>query len=471
MDKKTSLGRNILIFGLGTSLSKIMSVLLVGLYTRFITAEDFGYYDILYTVILMMTPLITLQISDALYRNLLDSRSDEDAGRTVSGAFFVAALGLFIAVAVINIINLIYDIRFGWILPGYFITTIMLIFSQQTARGLRRNTVYAASGVVYTFIMLAANIIFIVALGFGVEALFYSVMIADAAAVLLIEFTVRVYRRVRFTLISPEQLKTMCRYSVPLLPNALMWGLLMLICRLAIRAHIGGEANGIFAASAKFPALLMTLFNVFGLAWQESAIEQYSSEDRNEFYSKTFNMYMRLLLSSLLVLLAVTRGVTLVLIGAEFSSAWLYVPFLYFGSVFAAFSQFYGTGYLSSKKTVGAFVTTFAGVCFGLLFLLLIPFIGLQAASLAQMAAYFAVFLTRVIHTRRFFRIRLELPVFIFLSALTGVFTYCYFLADLRAEAAMLCAAAAVFIIFNRDLLNRLLKTASNTLRKAGGKP
>lgn len=471
MDKRVSLGKNILIFGLGTSLSKLMSILLIGLYTRYISTEDYGYYDILFTVISMMTPLVTLQIIDALYRQLLDSRDESDTARSVSGAFAVVAAGLVIVVTALCVVNILADIRFGWILPGFLITTVMLSFSQQTARGLRRNTVFAMSGVIYTGIMAGANIFFIIALDMSVDALFTSIIIANIAAVLFIEATVGVYRRVRIKALDMWLVKSMCRYSIPLLPNALIWWLLMLVSRLSVGAALETGAIGIFAASAKFPALLMTVFNIFGLAWQESAITEYDSEHRNEYYTTTFNRYMRLLLSSLLVLISVTRGMASILIGEDYSSAWLYIPLLYFSSVFAAFSQFYGTGYLSAKKTVGSFLTTVIGVACGFSVLLLVPVLGIQAAALAQMTAYLVLFLVRVVHTRRFFRIRVDLPAMLSLLVLAALFTFVYYRADLRFDAAMFGVSAVVFLIFNRELIKKMLETAAGAMRKWRERP
>jgi O-antigen/teichoic acid export membrane protein len=467
MENKSRLGKNIIIFGLGTSVSKLMSILLVGLYTAYLTAEDFGYYDILFTIVSMTVPLITIQITDALYRNLLDSRGEGDTARAITASFAVAVCGLGLAVGIMCIVNLLADIRMGWLLPGYVVTAALLIFSQQAARGLKRNTVFAASGLIYTGVMVGCNIYFIVVLGLGVEALIYSAIIADICAAALIEAAVGVYRRVRLSALDTLLVKSMCRYSIPLLPNAMMWWLLMLINRAVISGVLGTEYNGIFAVSSKFPALLMTVFNIFGWAWQESAITEYNSAGRDEYYSKTFNLYMRLLFASLLLLLPITRYLTLLLIGEAFSEAWKYIPCLYIGSLFAAFSQFYGTGYLSAKKTRGAFVTTLIGVSVGFAALFLMPAIGLHAAALAQMAAYIAVFLARVIHTRRFFRIRAEWGVMAAMIALVVLYLLGYYYDTLRLDIAMLSAAAVIFPLINRELFKRVIN-ALKAFRQRG---
>jgi O-antigen/teichoic acid export membrane protein len=457
MDKRTSLGKNILIFGLGTSLSKVMSLLLVILYTAFLTPADYGYYDILIIIIAMTTPLVTVQITDALYRNLLDTRDDDETGRSVTCAFSVIASGLLSAVLILCIINMAVDIRLGWILPGYFVTTVLLVFSQQTARGLKRNTVFAVSGVIYSFTLAAVCTLFIVVFDMNIEALLFSTIIADVVAILYIEITIGVYRRVKLSSFDIDLVKSMCRYSIPLLPNAVVLMLFPLLCRMVIISIIDTSASGIFATSAKFPTLLQAILSIFALAWQESAITEYDSAHRDEYYSKMFNLYMRFLLCALLLLLSITRGVAVLIIGEEFSEAWRYIPFLYIGSVFAAFSQFYGTGYLSSKKTAGMLSTTLIGMVCGSVCLFLVPAFGIQAAALAQMTAFVIMFLSRVVHTRQFFRIRIELPAFIFLTIFAGGYVYCYYLADIRAEIAMLAGAIIVFLLFNRELIRQII--------------
>ncbi|MDR0326439.1 MAG: lipopolysaccharide biosynthesis protein [Oscillospiraceae bacterium] len=470
MDRKNALAKNILIFGLGTSLSKLMSVLLIGLYTAYITADDLGYYDILITVILMATPMVTLQITDALYRHLLelrDGNDETDATRVLSGAFAVVAGGLFLAVVVLCILNMLAEIRLGWILPGYFVTSVMLVFSQQAARGLRRNTVYALSGVTYTGVMLAANLIFIITLGVGVEALLYSVIIADVFAILLIECTVGVYRRVRFSLISFKQVREMCHYSVPLLPHAVIWPVMMVVNRYAILHFEGLEANGLFAAASKFPALLMTVYNIFGLAWQENAILEYGSHDRNEYYTKTFRMYVRLLSGTILLLLPATRHIVSLLLHESYYDAWQLIPLLYMGSMFQAFSNFYATVYMGAKRTMGLFVTTMLGVGGGItVCLLTIPYIGAQAASLAHMTAFLLAWLLRVVHTRRYAKIELNPPILLLMAVLSTAYIYSFFRAVPMADLLLFLAAIPIFIWLNRDLIRIIIGMAKGALRK-----
>jgi O-antigen/teichoic acid export membrane protein len=470
MDKRASLGKNVIILGLGTSLSKVMSVLLVGLYTAHLTTEEFGYYGILITVISMAAPMVTLQITDALYRHLLDARDDGDVSRSVTAAFLVVGTGLTIAIIALVIINIIADISLGWILPGYLAASVMLVFYQQTARGLKRNAVFSISGVVYTGVMLAANIVFIVVLGMGVEALLLSTIIADVVAIVFIEIKVGVLRRFNIYGFDILLVKSMCRYSVPLLPNAVMWWLLLAFNRYAILYFEGLDANGLFEAASKFPTLLITMFNVFSLAWQENAITEYESANRNEYYTKTFRMYVRLLAGGLLLLLPATRHIVFFLLNERYHEAWRLIPFLYLGSIFQAFSYFYAATYMGAKKTLGAFTTTLIGVGGGIaVCLLTMPVLGAQAASLAHMTAFFITWIIRAFHTRKYAKIDFPAALLLVSAALAAAYTYSYFTAVPFSDLLLFIAAIPIFLLLNRELFTLVISAVKKFFQAKRG--
>ncbi len=467
MDRKTSLIKNILIFGVGTSLSKLMSILLVGMYTVYIRAGDMGYYDTLINVISMVTPLISLQITDALYRHMLAAKDGSEAGRVLTNCFAVLFGGVVFSTGSLTVINGLSDIRLGWYLPAYIATSITFLFCQQTARGLQKNTVYAVSGIVYTGVMLAANIVLIAVFKMGIEALLISTMIADVIGIIFIEVTVGVFRRLRPSLLSGKEVKEMLRYSIPMLPNVVTWWLLMVFNRFAIQHYAGWDANGLFAVASKLPALLMTLYGVFTLAWQENAIFAYESQDRNEYYTKTFRMYTRLLTGAILLVLPVTRYIVGVLLADEYQGAWELIPFLYLGSMAQTFANFFNTVYMGAKRTIGAFVTMVVGVAGGMaVCLLLIPYIGAQAAALAHMTAFMLAWLLRVFHTRKYAHIGLEWPVLIFMTLLSGGYVYCYFLANPLADILLFAAAIPLFILINKDLIVLMFHMARDFLRR-----
>ena len=61
-------------FAIGNFGSKILSLLLVPLYTNILTKGEYGSVDILNTTISLAIPLLTLSLQDAAFRYALDRR-------------------------------------------------------------------------------------------------------------------------------------------------------------------------------------------------------------------------------------------------------------------------------------------------------------------------------------------------------------------------------------------------------------
>ena len=79
MDTKSKfLIKNIGILTVSNFASKILVFLLVPLYTSILSTEDYGIYDIVYSTIQLLFPILTLNISDAVMRFSMDNNKNLD---------------------------------------------------------------------------------------------------------------------------------------------------------------------------------------------------------------------------------------------------------------------------------------------------------------------------------------------------------------------------------------------------------
>ena len=67
-NKSKELVKGTLIYAIGSFGSKILSLLIVPLYTFFIVPEELGNYDLILTTVNLLIPIITLQITGAAYK-------------------------------------------------------------------------------------------------------------------------------------------------------------------------------------------------------------------------------------------------------------------------------------------------------------------------------------------------------------------------------------------------------------------
>ncbi|WP_416346034.1 lipopolysaccharide biosynthesis protein, partial [[Eubacterium] hominis] len=77
MSKNKKLIQGTLIYAIGSFGTKILNFLIVPLYTYYILPGDLGDYDLLMTTVSLISPLITLKISDATYRWIINKKENE----------------------------------------------------------------------------------------------------------------------------------------------------------------------------------------------------------------------------------------------------------------------------------------------------------------------------------------------------------------------------------------------------------
>lgn len=72
---KTNLAKNTIMLSFCTILNKGLLFIMVPLFSRWLTAAEYGDYDVYATYITLLIPLITLSCSDAIFRLTVDKKN------------------------------------------------------------------------------------------------------------------------------------------------------------------------------------------------------------------------------------------------------------------------------------------------------------------------------------------------------------------------------------------------------------
>ena len=460
MNREKTLIKNTIIYAIGNFGSKFLSLLLLPLYTSYLSPGDYGYFDLIVTAVMLLIPLITFQINDGLYRFLLDSNDSIEKTKYITNSFFVTIKSLLL----FNIIYIIFiqfiSFNYSYIILLYIDSSIIVALWAQISRGLKRNIEYSISGVIITIVLLSTNIIFITVLKYGVISLIISNILAALAAVIYLECKIKVRFYIKLKFENDSIRKKLIRYSAPLIPNVISWWCMNVSDRYFLNCYQGIEANGIYAVANKFPSILMMVNSIFYLAWQESAITEYKSKDKNQFYSKMFNLLLVLEFTTVIILLAYTKFIMGYMVDEKFELAVQFVPFLYFGAIFNAFSSFYGTGYQSSKETRGAFYTSIYGCAINILLnIILIPLIGIQGASISTMVSFLVMWLARLWQTKKYFQIKINKNKLISLMLISGVYTILYYLNANFIDYILMILSLIIFVIYNKSIIYNIINS------------
>lgn len=466
MGAKDNLLKNVLIFSIGNLGSRFLVFFLVPLFSYYLSTSEMGFYDLVVITIGLVVPMATIQLSESIYRWLLDTQ-DGRYHKTISSSFLTLSGIVLVVLFVFYVFTHFVPIKYKWLIGGYFLISCLHPFFLAVARGMRLNKLYAISGVVNSAVLVAINWLLLAKFSMGIKALFISHIVASSVATIMLFYGTKLYKYVSFKSFSKEAISGFVLYSLPLIPNAISWWFINSANRYIILYFLGEESNGVYALSSRVAMALYALNSIFNLAWQESAITEFGREHRDKFYSDVFNKYFILEMSVVILLMPTSKLFVMFFVSEEFLDSWQYMPMLLVGVAFATFSAFFGTGYLSAKKTVGAFSTTVYGALVNIILsLFLVPKIGLHGATLGIVAGFITTWLLRVHQTKKYFNIIFKKAEMILMMCLVAISLVVNFYIDnVYGLVTFALVAACAFVLLNSALLKKLIRKI--TQRKA----
>lgn len=470
---KSNLFQNTLIYTIGNLLSKIIGFLMLPVYTNYLTTSQFGRFDLLITAVTLMLPIVTLQISDAAYRYLVDEEDEREKEKVITNAFFGLLINVVVGFSIVMLILILtYQITYTKLeLICFFLlafSNLLFVFLQQVIRGLKSNKEFALSGIINALLLALLSILFLVFMDLEYIGLLIANILAYFMAVAYILFKINIFKYVKFKLFNARLYKILILYSIPLIPNLISWWAINFSDRILISYYLGVDQNGIYAIANRFSTILFFMTTVFNLAWQESAILSFKDSNKDKYYTLVFSKYLRFLFTTILILISGIGIAVPIILNESYQEAQYIVPFLFYGVVFSAFSSFYGTGFQSSKNTNEAVVSSLAAGIINIgLNILLLPRIGVLAAGISTLIAFFIMWLIRVYQTKKYFNIKINIKDFISLILINILFVLVFFVTDyIYIKLFLFALSFAIFAAFNRDMISQIIKKLGSLKRR-----
>ncbi|MBQ6078809.1 MAG: lipopolysaccharide biosynthesis protein [Muribaculaceae bacterium] len=449
--------KDIGVYAIGNIGSKLITFLMVPLYTHFVPTSDFGYYDLCFTVCLLLIPFVTLQLRDGAFRFLLDCDEETERQRIVTFVSRSMLCTLSITALIAVVLAVFTHIHYlGYILGLLIAISLQEVYSQ-VFRGLGNNRAFVTVGILSALGIGVFSVVFVVGLGWGIKGIFLANIVARLLALVIVELQVRlISRHTRWHIDAREVGRDIIRYTLPLLPGSLCWWLTGSSDRLFISHFLGLDANGVYAVAIRFTGIITTLAIIFYQAWQETAILQYHSPDRNRFFSKMLNSYI-FLLSILLIgysfLLKVCYGW---LVAEEYRESLNYIYPLGLSAVIFAIAAFFDMGYQCAKDTPRTLPAIVLSAIVNLIFnFALIKPLGVYGVIVTQIITYIVLVVYRWHDMKRYFVLRLDkrilLPVALVLACAIPFYLSKNILIDV---AVMVIAIAVITWTIRSELLD-----------------
>ena len=404
--------KNIGLLTLSSFATKLLSFFLVPLYTNILTTTEYGTYDLFNTTIGVLLPILTLNIQESVLRFALEKDYNRHAIVSIATRFLLrGCLIVGIAVVVCSFFGI------GGLTYTNAIFFFLMYFSQTFSgiilayiRGIDKIAELSISSVICSIITIGCNIVFLVLFKWGLSGYFLANIIGPLVQSLYLVVKAKIAREVSLKGTYKEEQKEMLAYSKPMIANSIAWWINNASDRYIVIFFCGLAENGIYSVASKIPTILNVFQSIFNQAWTLSAVRDFDPEDKSGFFAKTYSAYncmMTILCSGIIVF---DKILAKFLYAKDFYTAWKFVPWLTIAIVFGALSGVF-SGVFSAVKNSKIFAqSTMAGAISNVVLnILFTPALGALGAAIATAVCYVVVWAMRLIQSKKYIKLRINL--------------------------------------------------------------
>lgn len=389
---------NTVIFSVSGFASKLLIFFLLPLYTAYYTPDEYGSIDLCITVVNLALPILSLQISAAVLRFIMERTQEEKQYFTIGIIVILSGLVL----SVIAFPPILHALNLGeyefLVILMYAMYALDELFSNY-ARAVDKVLLVGICGLAKAVSVTVLSLILLLGANAGIQGYLLAYDLSFAMTNVIYFAKLRLWEKISIRCVSSLTVKDMVVYTAPLVPNSIAWWANSYANRLIIVWVLGAGSLGFYAAANKIPSIITSIQSFISQALTLSVFEEYNSaeKDRDKFYGELFELYGVVMCLVCSVVILLTPLVARILFQGEFYEAWRYVPVLLVGTAFGAHTGYLGTFYTASKKTIGMFTTTLAGcllniaVSFGGVILF-----GIEGAGIAYLLSQILIYFLRM---------------------------------------------------------------------------
>lgn len=391
--RNKELFKNTILFAVSNFASKLLVFLMIPLYTSVLSTEDYGFVDVISTTVLLLLPIFTLTISEAVLRFCLSNRNEIKDYLTIG--LIITMIGSVMVLAITFISVLLFDFNnlFLYIPFLFLIQSFSRLFGR-FARGVDKVEFVAVAGVLETFSIVVCNLLFLLVLKIGIKGYLLSMVIGYSVSCLYLLLVCKIHENISFTTIKKRQINELCKYSLPLIPNQLCWWLIDSFSKYIVMFYVGYSGVGVYTAAFKFPTVLNVISSFFVDAWVLSVIKEYEKPDVKDYIRKVNTYYSFIMIFMALAITCLSKEIACVFLKGEFFYGYIYIPIMCLTAAIGSQFAFFSSLFSSEKKTYLALIPTISGaIMVVLMSYTLVPLYGVMGIVVATLVGYIAIWI------------------------------------------------------------------------------
>ena len=396
MQNNTKLLKNTIFYSIGDVLPRVITLLLLPVYTRYLSPSDYGIISYTQTIITFLSVLGTFSLNTYVLRYYF-VYEDQEERRELLGTAQLSIIilnSLILALAFMLMPNIIdwYNVQVPWnpyFKYAYIINYIdCLSIIPLVIYRIRQDAIkYVLLGLSRTILTVLLTLYLVVYKKEGLIGVFQAQLFVLLPYALLYLIILRKYSKL---IIRWEYIKEGFKFSSPLIPGAIGYLLLSISDRIILERNVGLDDLGIYNVACQMSLALSIVVRSGYRSVEPELFQCYGKEGFFDFVGKIQRIFFYLCYVGALLISLFSQEVFKIMTSEVFHNGYFLVPALIVGVVMTGQNLIYGGVLLCEKRTkIQGLVTIIGAAISVLLNLLMIPLFGTHAAAVTSAFSFF----------------------------------------------------------------------------------
>lgn len=407
--------------------------ILLPIYTRIISKEEYGLFDYLTTVGALLGVVVTLEVTQAIFRFIPEYKDTLQKQIKLASTGFWFSVGMYTLLCVLCFSFskllaeiLLDDVKYYdliQITSVLFLTNAILYnFTSLMRANLLSKQVVIVSTLNAVFVA-SFSLLFVVYFKLGLYGLISGQLFGILLSLLFAYTRVKAWIKFVFCF---ESLKQMLSFSAPLIFSSIGVVLSMFVDRVMLKEFLGAEQLASYAVAIKIASIVTLLMVGFQSALTPLIYANYQKIDTPNKIVKLFHFYLFASLLSLILIGGSAHWLVTIIAGVQYSEAANYVAPLVCAALFSSMYLFFPGLSIAKKTAIIALVNIFVGVLNVILNYIFIPKFGALGAAFSTLFSIFLAFIVNAVIAQRFYKIPINKVFTFFIFCTIGIMLYCF---------------------------------------------
>lgn len=406
-----------LVYGISSIAQKASGVILIPIFTKYLSTTEFGQQGILIVTITIISQILLLGQGQSIIRY-----SNIDEYRDKKKSVFFTLLSLIIAISAIFLIagnSFVEDFASIFENTAAFkeyisISLYIIAFTNvnylitNKLRADEKSVLFTVTGIVKLLVILAAGVYLVALEGWGVKGVLYANLAGEVISLIIV--IPYMFGQLQFKFDKKILIESL-KFGAPLIFSSLAMNLLNWSDRYILKLLTSYSTVGLYELAYKVAGILNMFFIVpFSLTLLPIAYKFYKQDGDKIFYSKILTFFSFVMFWAGLALASFGQElVHLFALDPSYYPAYEVVPLLTLSYCIFGMSLVTALGlYLTGKTNNVAVISIVCSAINIALNFWLVPYLGMMAAALNTLIAFLLLLIFNTLQSNKYYKIQFE---------------------------------------------------------------